>query len=117
MMNVVKAFKIYTRSLKLFPYKKQSLPFTPFAYVLQNIGVLKNFAKFIGNHLCWTHFLIKLQTVGLQFYSKVTPAQVFSCEFWEILKKNFSKEHLWTTAFCLCPLKMLWLLNSLRYRI
>ena len=26
------------------------------------IGVLKNFAKFTGKHLCWSHFLIKLHT-------------------------------------------------------
>ena len=26
------------------------------------IGVLKNFAIFIGKHLCWSLFLIKLQT-------------------------------------------------------
>ena len=25
------------------------------------MDVLKNFAKFTGNHLCWNHFLIKLQ--------------------------------------------------------
>ena len=24
------------------------------------IGVLKNFAKFTGKHLCWSHFLMKL---------------------------------------------------------
>ena len=24
-------------------------------------GVPKNFAKFTGNHLCWSHFLINLQ--------------------------------------------------------
>ena len=36
-----------------------------------------------------------------------TPTQVFSCEFWEISKKTFLTEHLWTTAssvylfFCL----------------
>ena len=26
-----------------------------------NLGVLKNFAIFTGKHVCWSHFLIKLQ--------------------------------------------------------
>ena len=26
---------------------------------------------------------------GLELYYKETPSQVFSCEFWEILRKNF----------------------------
>ena len=25
------------------------------------VGVLKNFPKFVGKHICWSHFLIKLQ--------------------------------------------------------
>ena len=28
--------------------------------MIYKIGVLKNFAKFTGRHLCWSHFLIKL---------------------------------------------------------
>ena len=31
-------------------------------------GVLKNFAKFAGKHLCQSLFLIKLQVLGLQLY-------------------------------------------------
>ena len=30
--------------------------------------VLKNFVNFIGKHLCWSLFLIKLQGSGLQLY-------------------------------------------------
>ena len=31
-------------------------------------GVLKKFANFIGKHLCWSLFLIKLLALGLQRY-------------------------------------------------
>ena len=40
--------------------------------------VLKNFAKFTGKHLCQS-----------LFFSKVTLAQVFPCEFCEIFKSTF----------------------------
>ena len=43
-------------------------------------GVLTNFAKFTGKHLC--------QSMTL----------VLSWEFWKIPKNNFFTEHLWTTA-------------------
>ena len=32
----------------------------------KKVGVLENFAKFTGKHLCQSLFLIKLQTSGLQ---------------------------------------------------
>ena len=41
-------------------------------------GVLKNFAKFTGKHLCQS-----------LIFKKETLAQVFSCEFCEISKKTF----------------------------
>ena len=47
-------------------------------------GVLKNFAKFIGNHLCQSLFLIKLQASSLQlcnFIKKENLAHVVSCKF------------------------------------
>ena len=46
-------------------------------------GVLKNFAKFTGKHLCWSLFLIKLH---LQIYYST---HAFSCEICEIVKKTF----------------------------
>ena len=45
-------------------------------------GVLRNFVKFTGNHLCQSLFLIKLQAWG--------------CEFCENFKNTFFIEHLWT---------------------
>ena len=32
------------------------------------------------------------------FIKRKTPAQVFSCEFWEIFKNTVLTEHLWATA-------------------
>ena len=32
------------------------------------IGVLKTFAKFLGNHLCWSLFSIKLLIFSVKFY-------------------------------------------------
>ena len=43
-------------------------------------GVLRNFAKFTGKHLCQSLF----------FNKKETLVQVFSCEFCEISKNTFS---------------------------
>ena len=51
-------------------------------------GVLKNFTKFTGKHLCHSRF----------FNKKGTMAQVFPCEFCEISKKTFLTKHLWATA-------------------
>ena len=56
------------------------------------MDVLKNFANFIGKHLCWSLFLIKLQAwrpVGLQCYEEEIPTQLFTCEIWEIFKNTF----------------------------
>ena len=50
-------------------------------------GVLRNFAKFTGKHLCQSLFFNK---AALNFIKKETLAQVFSCEFCEISKNAFS---------------------------
>ena len=50
-------------------------------------GVLQNFTKFTGKHLCQSLFI-----------KKETLAQVFSCEFCKIFKNTFSTEHLWMTT-------------------
>ena len=51
-------------------------------------GVLRNFAKFTGKHLCQILFSDKKETL----------AQVFTCEYCEISKNTFSIEHSQTTA-------------------
>ena len=49
-------------------------------------GVLRNFTKFTGKHLCQSLFFNKVAE---------TLAQVFSCEFCEISKNSFFTEQLW----------------------
>ena len=46
--------------------------------VFSKKGVLRNFTKFTGKHLCQS-----------LFFKKETLAHVFSCEFWEISKNTF----------------------------
>ena len=55
-------------------------------------GVLRNFAKLTGKHLCQSLFL-NYETLQLK-----TLAQVFSCEFCKISKNTFLTEHFWATA-------------------
>ena len=60
-------------------------------------GVLRNFAKFTGKHLCQSLFFNKF-AVLCNVTKKETLVQVFSCEFCEISKNAFFTERLWTTA-------------------
>ena len=60
-------------------------------------GVLRNFAKFSGKHLCQS-LLFKLQAEVCNFIKKQTLAQVFSSEFYEISKNTFFTEHRRATA-------------------
>ena len=57
-------------------------------------GVLKHFAKFTGKHLCQNLFLIVAALRHATFLKKETLAQVFSCEFCEILKNTLLTEYL-----------------------
>ena len=59
-------------------------------------GVLRNFAKFTGKHLCQSLCFNRPQACN--FIKKETLAEVFSCEFCEISKKTFFTEHLWVAA-------------------
>ena len=57
-------------------------------------GVLRNFAKFTGKHLCQS-LLFNNVPGPCNFIKKETLAQVFSCEFCEISKNTFFTEHIW----------------------
>ena len=64
-------------------------------------GVLRNFAKFRGKHLCQSLFFNKI--IGLMpqvcnFIQKETMAQVFSCKFCEISKNTFFTKQLQENA-------------------
>ena len=61
-------------------------------------GVIRNFAKIKGKHLCQSLFFNKVAGGACNFIKKETLAQVFSCEFCEISKNTFFTEHLWATA-------------------
>ena len=52
-------------------------------------GVLKNFSKFTGKHLCQILVLKKLQSLACNFIKKEILTQAFSCEFCEISKNTF----------------------------
>ena len=53
-------------------------------------GVLENFAKFTGKHLCQSLFLIKLQSSGLQRYLKRDSGTgVFLWILWKFLRTPF----------------------------
>ena len=57
-------------------------------------GVIRNFVKFTGKHLCQSlSFLTKLQAQTCNFIKKETLAQLFSCEFCEISTNTFFTEH------------------------
>ena len=61
-------------------------------------GVLRNFAKFAGKHLCRVFFFIKLQASACNFIKKETLAQVLSSQFSKVSKNTFFTEQPWATA-------------------
>ena len=58
-------------------------------------GVLNNFEKFTGKHLCRSLFLIKVASLTLL---KKTPAQVVFCKFRNILNSTSSVKQIRTAA-------------------
>ena len=61
-------------------------------------GILKNFAKILGKHLCRSLFFNKVAGGADNIILKETPAQVFCCEFSENFKNTYFVEHLRTAA-------------------
>ena len=57
-------------------------------------GVLKNFSKFTGKHLCQSLFFNKTTCLRPATLYKKRLVQVFSCGFCKIFKNNFLTEHL-----------------------
>ena len=62
-------------------------------------GVLKNFAKCTGKHLCQSLFLNKVAGDACNVIKKETLAQVFSWEFCEISENTFFYRTPRVTAF------------------
>ena len=61
-------------------------------------GVLRNFAKFIGRHLCQHFFFNKTADPRPATVLKKDSGTVFSCELSEISNDTFFTEHLWATS-------------------
>ena len=61
-------------------------------------GILKNFAKILGKHLCQSLFFNRVAGGAGNIILKEPPAQVFSCEFSENFKNTYFVEHLRTAA-------------------
>ena len=63
-------------------------------------GVLRNFAKFTGKHLCQSLYFNKVAGLpkACNFIKIETLAQVFFCKFCEISKNIVFTEHIWATA-------------------
>ena len=75
-------------------------------------GVLKNFAKIVGKHLCQSLFFKKV--AGLRpatLLKNETVAQVFSCEFCEI-SKNTSFLQNTSERLLLAVITLLFFLSS-----
>ena len=73
-------------------------------------GVVRNFTKFTGKHLCQSLYFNKvagLRPEACNFIKIETLAQVFSCEFCEISNNTFFTEHVWATASVLYRLSTL----------
>lgn len=68
--------------------------------------VFKNVAKFTKSYLCRRPSSNKFAGLGLEFYCKEAPTQVFSGEFCENSKRNFFTEYL-RTAFAFVDISTL----------
>ena len=59
-------------------------------------GVLKNFTKFIGKHLCWSLFFNKVAGLSPEtLLKKRLQHRCFFVNFVKFFKNTFFKEHLW----------------------
>ena len=74
-------------------------------------GILRNFTKFTGKHLCQSLFFNKVAGLSPQackFIKKEALAQVFSCDFAKYLKTLFLQN---TSGGCFCS-QFLYKLNQ-----
>ena len=76
-------YKLFNANSTLFLFLRSSRP-----EVFCKKGVLRNFAKITGKHLCKSLFFDKV--TGLRLATLLKKRQLFSYEFWEISKNTFS---------------------------
>ena len=58
-------------------------------------GILRNFAKFTGKHLCQNLFFNKVASLRLSLIKKETLAQVFPAGVVKLVRTPFYMEQLW----------------------
>ena len=58
-------------------------------------GVLRNFEKFTGKHLCQSLFLVKLQALPANFFKKRLWHRFLPVNFVKFLRTPSFTEHLW----------------------
>ena len=79
-----------------FPFTGENrVPRSSRSQMFFKIGVLKILGIFTRKRLCWSLFLIKLQTLRPATLLKETPTRLLSCEICQIFKNTFFTEHLW----------------------
>ena len=83
-------------SLILTPYNSHKESSRPEVFCKK--GVLRNFTKFTGKHLCKSLFFNEVADLRPATLLKKALAQEISREFFEISKNTFFTEHLWETA-------------------
>ena len=76
-------------------------------------GILRNFVKFTGKHLCQSLFFNKVAK-ACSLIKEDTLAQVLSYEFYEISKNIFFTEHFWATASVKLCRKLIFLMELLK---
>ena len=73
--------------------------------VFRKKGILRNFAKFTGKHLCQSLFFNKVAgNQACNIIKKESLVQVFSCEFCGVSKNTFSNRTHPVAAFVFPPL-------------
>ena len=81
------------------------------SHIFYKIGVLKNFVKFIGKHLCRGAFLTNWRIMACNFIKRETLAKVLTCECHEFLRTTFLQKNLRETAsaflFKFCSIDLL----------
>ena len=88
-------FAVYTmETILLFLSVARSLVRSSRPKVLLKIGVLKNFTKFTGKHLCQSLFFKKVAGVACNFIQKRLWQRCFPVNFAKFLGTPFSTEHL-----------------------
>ena len=67
--------------------------------VFNKTAALKNFAIFTEKHLRGSLLLSKNAGLKLKLYQKEASTQICSCEYCEIFKNTYFREHLWTAVW------------------